>query len=62
MHLRKIISVELNYKIYNKELLAIINIFEKWKMYLEEFIYLIKILIDYKNLLYFTIIKKLNWR
>ena len=29
-------------------------------MYLEGFIYLIKILIDHKNLLYFIIIKKLN--
>ena len=54
--------MELNYKIYNKELLTIINIFKKWRMYLEESIYLIKILINYKNLLYFIIIKKLNWR
>ena len=60
MYLRKIINVELNYKIYNKKFLAIINVFKEWRIYLEEFIYLVKILIDYKNLLYFIIIKKLN--
>ena len=62
MHLRKITDAELNYEIYNKELLAIIDIFKEWKMYLEGSMYPMKILIDYKNLLYFTIIKKLNWR
>ena len=56
------ISVELNYKIYNKEFLAIVNIFKEWRVYLEGFIYLIKILMNYKNLLYFITIKKLNWR
>ena len=55
-------NVELNYKIYDKELLAIVNVFEKWKVYLKGSIYLVKILINYKNLLYFIIIKKLNWR
>ena len=62
MHLKKIINIKLNYKIYNKKLLTIINIFEEWRMYLKESIYLIKILIDYKNLLYFMIIKKFNRR
>ena len=62
MHLRKIISIELNYKIYNKELLAIVDVFEEQKVYLEGFIYSVKILIDYKNLLYFTTIKKFNRR
>ena len=51
--------MESNYKIYNKELLTIITTFEKWRIYLKRFIYLIKILIDYKNLLYFIITKKL---
>ena len=54
------INTKLNYEIYNKEFLAIINIFKEWRMYLEGFIYLIKVLINYKNLLYFIIIKKLN--
>ena len=59
---KKIISAELNYKIYNKELLTIIAVFKKWKIYLEGSIYFIKILTDYKNLFYFTITKKLNRR
>ena len=54
--------MELNYKIYNKKLLTIVNIFEEWRIYLKEFIYLVKILINYKNLLYFIITKKFNWR
>ena len=60
MHLRKITNIKLNYKIHNKELLAIINIFEEWRVYLKGSIYLMKILINYKNLLYFIITKKLN--
>ena len=60
IYLKKIINMELNYKIYNKELLTIIDVFKKWKIYLKESIYLIKVLINYKNLLYFIIIKKLN--
>ena len=61
-YLKKITSAELNYKIYNKELLTIVAVFEEWKIYLKKFIYSMKILIDHKNLLYFTIIKKLNKR
>ena len=60
IYFKKIISAKLNYQIYNKKLLIIINIFKKQKMYLKESIYLIKILINYKNLLYFIIIKKFN--
>ena len=60
IHSKKIINIKLNYKIYNKEFLTIINIFKEWRVYLEEFIYPMKILTDYKNLLYFTTIKKLN--
>ena len=62
IYLKKITNIKLNYKIYNKELLTIINIFEKWRVYLEKSIYLIKILINYKNLLYFIITKKFNRR
>ncbi len=59
-YFRKIISVKLNYKIHNKELLAIIIAFNKWRVYLKEFKYFIKVYINYKNLLYFIIIKILN--
>ncbi len=56
------ISAELNYEIHNKKLLIIIIAFNKWRVYLEEFKYSIKVYIDYKNLLYFIIIKILNRR
>ena len=61
-YLRKIINAELNYKIYNKKLLAIIMAFKEWRIYFKGSIYSIKVLIDYKNLLYFTTTKKLNRR
>ena len=56
------ILIKLNYKIYNKELLVIIIAFsEKW-VYLKESKYFIKVYTNYKNLLYFIIIKILNRR
>ena len=51
---RKLILLELNYNIYNKELLQIIIVF------LQGAIKLFIIKIDYKNLIGFLIIKKLN--
>ena len=41
---------ECNYKIYDKELLAIIRYFEQWQLELEGVGYLIKVFSDYKNL------------
>jgi RNase H-like domain found in reverse transcriptase len=54
------IPIELNYKIYNKELLIIIKVFQNQYIYLEGSKYLVEVYIDYKNLLYFTITKMLN--
>ncbi|KAF2216115.1 hypothetical protein CERZMDRAFT_34381, partial [Cercospora zeae-maydis SCOH1-5] len=54
--LRKIILAEYNYETYNKELLAIIE------LYLEGALYLVTILIDYANLKAFIIIKQLIGR
>ena len=34
-YLRKMTGLELNYEIYNKELLAIIAAFKEWRIYLE---------------------------
>ena len=59
-YLRKIIPAELNYKIYNKKLLTIVERFREQRIYLEESKYQIEIYIDYKNLLYFIIIKALT--
>ena len=53
---------ELNYKIHDKELLTIVTTFNKWRIYLKELKYLVKVYINHKNLIYFTTIKKLNRR
>ena len=58
----KFSSVELNYKIYDKELLAIVDIFKQWKTYLEGVKYSILVLTDYKNLTSFINMKILNKR
>ena len=49
-----------NYKIYNKELLAIIKYFKQWQPKLKGTRFLIKVLSNYKNLQYFIIIKQLS--
>jgi hypothetical protein len=54
--------VEGNYDIYDKELLAIVAVFQEWRVYLEGAKFSVKVLTDYKNLIYFTTIKKLNRR
>ena len=46
-----------NYKIYNKELLAIIKYFKQWQPKLKGTGFLIKVFSDYKNLQYFPTIK-----
>jgi hypothetical protein len=56
------ILAETNYDIHDKELLAIIITLYEWKIYLESFKYSVKMLTDYKNLTWFTIIKVLNHR
>ena len=40
-YLRKLLSAELNYGIYNKEFLAIVNAFKQWRVYYKELIYFI---------------------
>ena len=51
------IFVECNYEIYDKKLLIIIKIFEKWKFELKNFKFFIQVIIDYKNLKYFMFFK-----
>jgi len=46
--------VELNYDTHNKELLAIFKAFKIWQHYLEGLAYPIDIVMDYKNLEYFS--------
>ena len=53
---------ELNYNTHNKELLAIFKAFKIWQHYLEGPVYPINIVIDHKNLEYFSTTKVLTWR
>jgi hypothetical protein len=57
---KKYSLAECNYKIYNKELIAIIHTFEEWRLELQSVINPIRELSDYRNLEYFTITKLLN--
>ncbi len=52
--------VECNYEIYDKELLIIIKYFTQWKAKLQLVKSFTHVLVDYKNLKYFMIVKKLN--
>jgi len=51
-----------NYKIHNREILAIIRCLDKWKYLLEETQNKFKIWSDYKNLEYFISNQKLNYK
>ena len=58
---RKLQPPELNYEIYDKEMLAIVEAFKHWRAYLEG-IKNITVYTDHKNLEYFTTSKVLNRR
>jgi len=53
-------SVEWNYEIHDKEMLAIIHVLEEWRHFLEGATHPVEIWTDHKNLKYFMIAKKLN--
>ena len=61
-HSRKLIPAKQNYNIYDKELLAIVDIFKHWKHYLQRARHEVVVIMDYKNLTSFTIMKALNKR
>jgi hypothetical protein len=56
---RKLIQVELNYDIHDKELLAIVVAFKVWRVYLEGAKHTIIVKTDHKNLTFFTTTKEL---
>ncbi len=60
--LKKFLEAELNYKIYDKELLAIVRTIEENHYYLKEAKYQITVYSNYQNLIYFTITKDLSQR
>jgi hypothetical protein len=59
---RKLTNAEINYQVYDKELLAIITAFEQWKLYLVGAQHRVQVQTDHKNLLYFTTTRTLNRR
>jgi hypothetical protein len=50
---RKLTSAEINYHVYDNELLAIIMAFEQWRPYLAGAQHQVQVLTDHKNLLLF---------
>ena len=60
--LKRMVPVECNYEIYDKELLAIIRCFEEWRPELEGTAMPVKVLTDHKGLEYFMTTKKLTPR
>ena len=59
---RKITPPELNYDIYNKELLGIVVVLKKWRVFLQKITEPFIVKIDYKNLTEFLTTKELNRR
>jgi len=59
---RKLTPLELNYDIYNKELLGIVAVFKEWRAFSQGIIELFIVKIDHKNLIGFLTIKELNWQ
>jgi len=61
-HFRTFTVAELNYDTYDKELLAIFEAFKIWRHYLEGPAYPIDVVMDHKNLEYFSTTKVLTRR
>jgi len=57
---KSLYSVERNYEIHDKEMLAIVYALEEWRHFLEGTTHLVEIWTDHKNLEYFMMAKKLN--
>ena len=58
---QKMILVETYYKIYDQELLAIVEAFKTWRHYLKGYKYEVFVLIDHNNLRQFMDIKSLSF-
>jgi transposase InsO family protein len=59
---RKLLPAEINYQIYDKELLAIVSAFKHWRQYLEFSSSATEVLTDHRNLEYFTTTRHLSRR
>ena len=51
---RKFTAAELNYPIYDKELLAVVEAFKQWRVYVEGAAHPVQVYTDHKNLEYFS--------
>jgi hypothetical protein len=58
----KLVLAELNYEIYDKEMLAIVRAFQEWRHYVQGAKHTTTVYNDHKNLEYFTTTKVLNRR
>ena len=61
-HSRKFSAAKINYKIHDKELLAIVDSFQEWHHPLEDATHQVTVYIDHKNLEYFMSTRVLNRR
>ena len=61
-HSRAFSAAEINYDVHNKELLAIIESFKKWRHYLEGVATPVEVYTDHRNLTYFSETKTLSQR
>jgi hypothetical protein len=59
-HSRKFTPAEINYEIHDKELLAVVDAFKRWRRYLEGAQHQVQVFSDHENLEYFTTTKVLN--
>jgi len=59
-HSRKFQPAEINYKIHDKEVLAIVNAFKHWRHYCEGATHQVQVFSDHQNLEYFPTTKVLN--
>jgi hypothetical protein len=59
---RKMTAPKKNYNIHNKELLAVVEAFREWRVYLKGLAHTVEVYMDHKNLIYFTTTKQLNHR
>jgi len=62
LHLRAFSAAEINYDMHDKELLAIVEAFKKWRHYLEGVAVPVEVYMDHKNLTYFLETKTLSRR
>ena len=61
-HSRKFTLAEINYDTCDKELLAIVDCFKKWRRYVEGASHQVQVIMDHNNLELFTTTKVLNRR